>query len=106
MQVRFFDAKHLGVYLDQEGIVTLQMTPAKPVPVYDGFAAMLRDGWPVPVGEASTPWPKAMTTTAAATAATRTLVPRPFTPSVSAVRFADISPASISLLLAQHSTRS
>jgi hypothetical protein len=38
--VRFFDAKTLGVYLDQEGVVTLLMRPAKPVPPFDGFAAL------------------------------------------------------------------
>src|SRR5260370_14466208 len=40
VQVRFFDAKHLGVYLDQEGTVTLQMKPAVPVPAFDGFVAL------------------------------------------------------------------
>lgn len=40
IQVRFFDAKQLGVYLDQEGAVTLILKPAKPVPAYDGFAAI------------------------------------------------------------------
>lgn len=40
VHVRFFDAKHLGVYLDQEGTITLILKPAKPVPAYDGFAAI------------------------------------------------------------------
>jgi hypothetical protein len=40
VQVRFFDAKTLGVYLDQEGTITLALKPAKPVPPFDGFAAI------------------------------------------------------------------
>ncbi len=40
VQVRFFDAKSLGVYLDQEGALTLALKPAKPVPPFDGFAAI------------------------------------------------------------------
>src|SRR5262245_42792014 len=40
VQVRFFDAKSLGVYLDQEGTITLALKPAKPVPPFDGFAAV------------------------------------------------------------------
>src|SRR5207244_6637248 len=40
VQVRFFDAKSLGVYLDQEGTITLALKPATPVPPFDGFAAV------------------------------------------------------------------
>jgi molecular chaperone DnaK (HSP70) len=40
VQVRFFDAKQLGVYLDQEGTITLILKPALPVPPHDGFAAI------------------------------------------------------------------
>src|SRR5262249_62296857 len=40
VQVRFFDAKSLGVYLDQEGTLTLALKPAKAVPPFDGFAAV------------------------------------------------------------------
>src|SRR5262249_41379789 len=40
VQVRFFDAKQLGVYLDQEGTLTLILKPALPVPAYFGFAAI------------------------------------------------------------------
>src|SRR5258708_4009482 len=40
IQVRFFDEKHLGVYLDQEGTITLIMTPAKAVPPFDGYGAV------------------------------------------------------------------
>jgi molecular chaperone DnaK (HSP70) len=36
----FFDAKHLGVYFNQEGTLTLSLKPAKSVPSYDGFAAL------------------------------------------------------------------
>jgi len=40
IQVRFFDAKQLGTYLDQEGTITLIMTPAKAVPPFDGYGAV------------------------------------------------------------------
>ena len=40
IQVRFFDEKHLGVYLDQEGTITLILKPAKPVPAFDGYASI------------------------------------------------------------------
>ncbi|MFL5338568.1 MAG: hypothetical protein ACJ8F7_00225 [Gemmataceae bacterium] len=40
LQVNFFDAKHLGVFLNQEGTVVLQIQPALPVPPLNGFVAL------------------------------------------------------------------
>jgi len=40
VSVMFFDAKHLGVYFNQEGTLTLSLKPARAIPAYDGFAAL------------------------------------------------------------------
>src|SRR5262245_57980565 len=40
VEVMFFDAKHLGTYFNQQGVISISMKPAKPVPAFDGFTAL------------------------------------------------------------------
>ncbi|HLW65984.1 MAG TPA: hypothetical protein VKS79_11805 [Gemmataceae bacterium] len=40
VEVMFFDAKFLGTYFNQQGVISVAMKPAKPVPAFDGFAAL------------------------------------------------------------------
>ncbi|HEV3145076.1 MAG TPA: hypothetical protein VGZ47_14395 [Gemmataceae bacterium] len=40
VEVMFFDAKLLGTYFNQQGVISISVKPANPVPAFDGFAAL------------------------------------------------------------------